>query len=208
MSFAYSPLSLNGTAGGGGGTGNGRVTVGASGASYTTVSAAVAAGHTALGVITLTNETDDVVVTSSGLQIDIDAGATLNMGSNHFDVGDYVLQIDGGGTLSYSSSDPSYILFDADDLGQVTVSNVTIANTSSEFVCLSDATYARFYDVMFEGDVKVCGDANIYEGCIWKNLTIFVPSGIDNTMIDGSIFEGVLVSDSGNNTVIADSVVF
>lgn len=207
MSFAYNPVQLSG-GGGGGGSGSGRITVGASG-TYQSLTAAIGQGERVLSVISDVTEGNVVVtVPLDGLTITIDANADLNMGSGYFYVGDSYIHIDGAGRLLYDTDDANYVLFDGETTGKVVVSNITILNGSSVPACLTDTSYARFYDVIFDGDVKICGDANIYEGCIYRNSTIIVASGVDNAILDGSIFESVVVSDSGTNTVISDSVVY
>jgi hypothetical protein len=206
MSFAYSPFSLSGT--GGGSSGSGRITVGASGASYPTVTAALAAGHTVMSVINNVSEHSLINVPVDGLQLTIDANANFDIGSGYFNVFGYNMSVDGNGRLTYAATNTSHILFDGVDGGRLSVSDITVDNNSSVMSCLTDIKYARFYDVIFDGNVQICGDSNIYEGCIYKNSTIIVTSDVDNTIIDGSIFEGVVLADSGNNTVISDSVVY
>lgn len=212
MSFAYSPIFLSGAGGGGGSSssfGQEKITIGNadSGADYPTINAAIAAGYNIMNVISNVNEPSSIVVPSSGLSITIDPGATVNMGSNYFNIGDSSLSINGNGTILYAYSS-GITLFDADTNGKLSVGTVTIDNDSPIPVCLTDATYARFYDVVFDGNVSICGDSNIYKGCIYKNSTIFIYPNVDNTILSGSIFQGVAVSDSGINTVIADSVVY
>lgn len=204
MSFSYSPINITG-----GSSGSGRITVGASGASYLTVNAALAAGNTVMSVITDVTENAVVTVPAGGLQITIDSNSNYNMGSGYFSIGPYNMSVDGNGRLTYAITNSALYLFDTTTTtAKLNVSNITIDNNSSVQVCLTDAKYARFSDVIFEDNVTICGDSNIYEGCVFKSSTIIITSDVDNTIIDGSIFESVVLADSGNNTVISDSVVY
>ncbi len=211
MSFALNPFISFGTqnGGGGGATSAGRITVGSVGADYTTINNALAAGHKVMAVINDVTEVLDVSVPSPGLFIEIDPGAYLNMGSGYFNVSDRSLEIKGNGRISYNYSDVNTILFNGSGVTpKLTVGEVTIINNSPAASCITDINYARFYNVVFEGNVNICSDANVYEGCIWRFLNINIKSGADNTILDGSVFETVSVSDSGINTVISDTVVY
>jgi hypothetical protein len=200
MSFAYNPLQT------GGGSGSGRTTVGASGATYQTLSDAVTAGAYVLAVVADVTEDSTIFVPEDGLDIFIDNDAILNMGTNFFNVGANGLNIQGNGTLSYGNIPGPLFSGIAD--AELTVEGITIDNNASTSVCITNIDYARFSDIIFDGNVRVCGDSNLYHDCIYRASNIQIITGITNTMIDGSIFESSAIADSGTNTVIADAVVY
>lgn len=202
MSFAYSPLDLTGAGGAGGA---GRVTVGASGATYTSVEDALTAGVNVFSIITDLTEEQLITVPDDGLEISIENG-TFNIGTGYFDVGGNQLKLEGNGTLAYGSVVGTLISGVAG--AALTVNGLTIDNNSGVTTCLSNIDYARFSNVIFLGNVRICGNQNIYEGCIYRSSTLLIPTGISNTLIDGSIFDTVLVQNSGTNTVISDAVVY
>lgn len=203
MSFAYNPLSLSGSAGGG--SGSGRTTVGASGASYTSIAAAISGNANVLSVITDVTESDVVQVPDDGLDIFIENDSTLTMGTNTFNVGSYGLIIGGHGTLAFENAGT---LFSGVAGAELFVEGITIDNNASQDVCITNIDYARFSNVIFDGSIKICGDSNSYSSCIYKNGTLLVGSGISNTSIDGGILESMVVSNSGTNTVMSDLVVY
>lgn len=202
MSFAYSPINLTGSSSSAGG---GNITVGASGATYTTVAEALAAGVNSFSIITDLTESSLITVPFEGLAITLENG-TWNIGTGSINVGEYSLSLNGNGTLSYGNVQGTLLSGVAG--AELHVEGITIENTSSLLTCLTNLDYARFANVVFEGNVRICGDSNIYDGCIYKSSTITVQDAITNTLIGSSIFESVVLSDSGVNTLISDAVVY
>lgn len=205
MSFSYIPIIISGIGGGGGGAGNGLITVGESGL-YSSINEAMDDWHNVLFVNSDTIEPSGISVRPSGLTIFILPGATLDVGSNTFTLDDTYLNISGQGNLAYALTSAG-TLFDGNPASKLTIDGITIQNTSSAYDCLTDIPYAKFYDVTFEGDITVCGHYNSIDGATMKNGTIGIASGINSTMIDGAIFDGMLIADSGTGTIISDGVV-
>lgn len=206
MSFAYTPITLSGTSSGGGGAG--RITVGAAsaGANFTSIAAAMAASHNSFSIISDINAAT-ITVPSSGLQISIDKGARLNIGSNRFDVGAGELQIDGNGILSYDSA--ALPVFDGSADAVLLVKDISLINSGSLERCLTDIDHARFSSVLSSGNYRICGNATMHHGGIYRNGTIQIPSTVSNTMIAGSIFKSMgTIADSGVNTVVDGAVVY
>lgn len=209
MSFALNPYIGIGTAGGGGGGGGtGRITVGASGAMYTTITNALVDNHKVMAVICDALQLGDVYVPVLGLTVTIDPGAHLQMGSGQFFMNSSAaLKIDGNGRLSHSYSDTSSILFNAAGGGLLNVDGIILDNNSSVVTSLTDVNFARFSNVVFEGTVAIAANDNVLGNCLYRNASIFINPTANNTLLDGCNFEGVTVSDSGVNTVISDVVV-
>lgn len=200
MSFAYSPVDLT-SAGGGAG----RITVGASGATYTSVEDALAAGANVFSIITDLTEEQLITVPDDGLEISIENG-TFNIGTGYINVAGNQFKLDGNGTLAYGSVNGTLISGVAG--AALVVEGLTIDNNSVVTTCLTNIDYARWSNVIFLGNVRICGNQNIYEGSIYRSSAIVIPTGISNTLIDGSIFDSVVVQNSGTNTVISDAVVY
>lgn len=200
MSFSYSPLSF----GGGGGSGSGRTTVGASGATYQTITDALDAGANVLTIIADVTENASITVPSDGLDILINDDATLAMGTNNFNISTYGLMLAGNGTISYGNAGT---LMSGIAGAHLYVEGVTFDNAATQDVCVTNVDYARFSNVIFDGDVKICGNSNIYDGCIYRVGVLQVASGINDTSIDGGIFESITLSDNGTNTVVSDIVI-
>lgn len=207
MSFAYMPITLSGTTSGGGG-GAGRITVGAAsaGASFTSIAAAMAASYNSFSIISNVDAAT-ITVPSSGLQISIDKGSRLNIGSSRFDVGAGELQIDGNGILSYDSA--ALPVFDGSADAVLLVKDISLINSGSLERCLTDIDNARFSSILSSGNYRICGNATMHHGGIYRNGTIQIPSTVSNTMIAGSIFKSMgTIADSGVNTVVDGAVVY
>lgn len=204
MSFSYSPIILTGAAGGGSSSvGGGLVTVGPSG-NYPTINAAIEASHNILFVNSSYTESGDITVRESGLSITILPNASVNMGSYKFLTDNTNLYINGHGSMRYAYSSPN-TLFDGN--GTINVNGIKIINASSSLAYITDMNDAKFNSVTFEGNVNIFGHKNIFNGSRFSNGNIAIASGIQNTLINGSIFDGVLIIDSGNGTVISDGVI-
>lgn len=202
MSFAYSPINI-GTTGGGGATRGGLgATVAASGADYSTVSAAVSGQQTIINVIGSVTENSNIHTGSSGLNIFLYNGATVAMGTNSFSVdsGERLFVI-GDGTITYSGAQLG-ALFNGS--GILYVEGVTINNTNNAAVCLTNMDYARFDSVRFDGDVRICGDFNIYSDCLYRNGTVLFASTANKSAVHGAVTENVLIVDSGTNSIVSD----
>lgn len=206
MSFIYLPFTLSATGGGGGSSsGGGLVTVGESGM-YPTVNAALAATHNVLFINSYTGESGDITIPSSGLYINILPGGRLNMGANKFSLNDAGLIIEGHGAIQYNHTVPN-TLFDGNDNSSLKVEGVELLNNSSAFSFLTDVNSAKFSEVSFNGNVNLDSDKNILSDCRYTNGNLTIASGVQNTLIGGAIFDGMLIIDSGNGTVISDGVV-
>lgn len=201
MSFSYIPITLSGQGNGGGGL----ITVGESGL-YSSINEAMDDWHNVLFINSDTTEPSGISVRPSGLTIVILPGVTLEMGTNKFNLNDTYLNISGHGNLSYAFTS-TQTLFDGNAASKLSVEGITIQNTSTGYDCLTDIPYAKFSDVTIEGDVTVCSNYNTLAGITFKNGTIGVASGVASTLIAGSLFDGMLISDSGNGTVISDGVI-
>lgn len=205
MSFSYFPILLSGTAGGGGAVGGGLITVGESGM-FPTISEALTNWHNVLYINSDTIESADVTVPSSGLTITILPGAELNMGTNSFLMHGKTLGVNGHGTLSFAYSSPTNI-FDGDNTSKLVVDGVTLLNNGGAISCLTNIDYARFCNVRFDGNVFICSDYNVLNGCIYSNGNLSIAANVDGTLMDGSIYDGILTIDSGNGHVISDGVI-
>lgn len=209
MSFAYSPINLDGSSGGTSGGGAGRITVGSgnAGANFSSIAAAMAASHNSFSIISNLSAATPINVPASGLQISIDKGATLNIGSGYFNVGGNELQIDGNGILTYSSS--PFPLFDGTTGASLIVKDIGLFNSSSIERCLTDIDFARFSSVLSSGDYRICGNSSLHHGGIYRDGGVQVPSTVSNTLIASSIFRSMrAIADSGVNTVVDGALVY
>lgn len=200
MSFSYIPISLFGM-----GAGNGLITVGESGL-YSSINEAMDDWHNVLFINSDVTEPSGVSVRPSGLTIVILPSATLDMGTNKFNLNDTSLNITGHGNLSYAFTS-AQTLFDGNAASKLSVQGITIQNASTGYDCLTNIPYAKFADVTIEGDATICSSYNTMNGTTFKNGTIGVASGVDSTLIAGSLFDGMLIIDSGNGTVISDGAI-
>lgn len=207
MSFAYTPIFITATqsAGGASSVGGGLITVGTSGI-YPTVAAAIAASHNVLFVNSPATEQGDITVPSSGLNITILPFGRVDMGANRFLLDSRKLNIDGQGTVQFAHVAPS-ILFDGNIGSALNVNGVRIDNNSQIPTYMTDVNGAKFNSVVFEGDLHILSNDNIYNGCKYVNGNLTVAAGVTNTMIGNSIFDGMLIIDSGNGTMISDGAV-
>lgn len=210
MSFALNPFISFGSSGGGGNgsTGTGRITVGASGALYSTINDALNAGHHNMAVICDAYEIQDVTVPLLGMTVTIDPGAHLLMSSGSFLMNESAaLEINGPGRLSYSYTSAADILFDTNGGGRLLVDGITLDNNSSVTHPLTDSNFARFSNIIFEGNINVTANDNVFNSCLYRNLSLFINNTANNTLFNGCNFEGISVADSGVNTVISNCVV-
>lgn len=200
MSFALNPfISFGAGGGGGGGGGSCECSTVGSGADYETLSAALLAGSRNINVITDVTELTTIPINGATI-INIVEGSVLNLGSNTLNwAGDYGLEINGNGSLLYNTS--SGVLFNANGNtnAKLTVENINIQNNSSGNVCITDIDYARFHNVIFDSDLFICSDFNVYSDGIYRNGNIvFNTTGQHNNVV-GGIFENVIVVNSGVN---------
>lgn len=203
MSFAYTPINLTGTAGTS--IGGGLITVGTLGV-YPTVFDAIAASHNVLFVNSTSTETSNITVPSSGLYITILPNGALNMGTNRFTMNDTKIAMYGQGTLQYGYSVDN-ILFDGNVTSQLLVDGIKVSNTSTGFAYITDIPSAKFNGVSFEGNLNILADNGSYNGCRYLNGNLTIAGVADNTLIGTSVFDGILIIDSGNGTLISDGVV-
>jgi hypothetical protein len=207
MSFAYTPIILSSQIvgaifGGGGGAGIG-VTVGPSGGSYQSVADAVAAGQSTVHIINDVTESGIVNITPSGLIVHLYHGYTWNIANNQVNTPqNATLQIDGNGVVAFG--DPATgVVFNGS--GVLVVENVTIRNNGvGATPCFSNMDYARMANILFEGDLRICGDFNIYSDSIYRNGQLTIDAGQQNNHIAGGIYETYAAVDSGTNNIQSD----
>jgi hypothetical protein len=207
MSFAYMPIILAGqviglVGGAGGGAGIG-VTVGASGASYTSVAAAAAAQQPVVHIISNVYESGLITVPNSGLMVHLYYDSTWSLGTFGMDVpGSRSVQIDGDGQMAYGTIARGIVI---NGSGMLSIENINIVNSgSSPAPCLTNIDYVRINNVLFDGDVRICGDYNIYSDSIYRNGQLTIDSGTINDQIAAAIFQNYIVANSGTNSILSD----
>jgi hypothetical protein len=201
MSFAYSPINLNGTGGTSTGAGIG-TRVAATGGDYPTIAAAAAASQTVVHVIGDVIETQNIQVPGSGMDITLYNDARVAMGTNSFQVeAGENLFVRGNGIINFGAITAGTLFAGS---GALHVENVTITNTSNNAICVTNMDYARFDSVRFEGDVRICGDFNIYSDCQYRNGTVLFTTAANKSAVHGAVTENVLIVDSGTNSVVSD----
>jgi hypothetical protein len=207
VSFAYTPITLTGNSSGGSSSsvGGGLVTVGESG-NYPTISAAIEASHNVLFVNSLSTETQNINVSSSGLFVTILPGGTVDIGNFKFAMDNAILNINGNGILRYNHTSQN-TLFDGNINSRLKVADINVDNDSVVVSYVTDINYAKFSDITFDGNVNILGNANIFSDCVFINGNLGIADSVSNTLIAGCIFDGILILDSGNGTVISDGVV-
>ena len=208
MSFALNPFISVGTAGGvGGGGGDCDCTTAGSGGVYSTLAAAVLAGERHIRVVGPSTETQSVYF-NDDYYIELAENSTVNMGSNIFNWnGNYAVEIDGNGILQYATTSGSLFYGNGNSSAKLTVEGINIQNSSSGTVCLTDIRYARFHDVIFDGNVSICGDYNLYGDCIYRNGTVKFESTAENSHVAGAVYENMLAINSGVNCIFSDALV-
>lgn len=206
MSFAYTPINIGTTSSGGtsGGATRGGLgaTVASSGADYTSVGAAISGQQTIINVVGNVYEQANINLGSSGLNLFLYNGATVAMGTNSFsvDTGERLFVI-GDGNITYSGAQLG-ALFNGS--GLLYVEGIGINNTNNNAACLTNMDYARFDSVRFDGDVRICGDFNIYSDCIYRYGTVLFATSANKSAVHGAVLENVLIVDSGTNSVVSD----
>lgn len=200
MSFAYNPITITGAGGGAGGLGGANVA--ASGAPYTSIAQAIASSWNVVNVVGYTAESGNINVPSSGLYVNLYNNAVLDLGTNSFQVetGERLL-IEGEGTIRFGNV-AGGTLFNGS--GALHVENVTISNTGNFAICFTNMDYARVDSVEFNGDVRLCGDFNIFSDSIYRDGVIYITDVCDNSAIHGAVLDSTLIIDSGNNSVVSD----
>jgi len=112
-------------------------TAGASGADFTTVSAAFTAGNSRVLVIDDTNETSDITIPATGGWIHILGGTTLDINDNQFQWGGVTtLTVEGNGILQTSPSVANTTIFNTTFSNtQVYLNGITIDNNATASGC-------------------------------------------------------------------------
>lgn len=132
-----------------------QTTVGATGAVYTTLKAAIDAGYTRILVVDDTTEAADIAVPSDGLYIHIVRGATIAMGAYGFTYSATAnVTIKGNGTLQWAYTSAKRVFSNASyATAIVEVDGITLDNNSS-----SSATYLASEIQRISNCTVYCGD--------------------------------------------------
>lgn len=207
MSFAYSPVLLGGSSGSSSSSsvGGGLITVGSSGI-YPTINAAIEASHNVIFVNSATIETNDITIPSSGLYMTILPHGSVNMSNYVFSTDNAKLNINGNGTISYNYSSIK-TLFDGNDNSRLNIDGIQINNNSSATSYITDINDAKFSNLDIAGNININGNRNIFSSCKLSNGNITINNGINNTILNSCVFDGILIIDSGNGTIISDGAV-
>jgi hypothetical protein len=185
-------------------------TVGATGADYTTISAALAASKTSLLAIDNVTETSACAVPAEGLAIFIMKGVNVDMGANQFTfAGAYPITIDGQDpssrlTFAFTAA-PNTDLIEGNTLSVVSLSNLTIDNNSTQSGCrpFDSGVIADLENIWYEPpNVATCG---IYLNDVLSRATdiwITAPgtTATDVLRVDSGIVRNLRLSGAFTNS--------
>ena len=173
-------------------------TVGATGADYETVKAAVDAGKVNLLIIDDTTETADIAVPAAGLDIYIARGQKIGMATYVFTfAGNYDLTIKGEGEIETSYVGTAAILFNSlVTTGVITLEGITIDNATAN---TTDSYINGTGNILKVNNVKVLLGTSYNCGFRLNNASSF----IKNTWIvgGGANNDKVITSSSAGATI-------